>query len=190
MAIEREIAQFVGTSAFADWLAQNHAGHAGIRMKIAKRGSGMSTVSYDDAVGVALQFGWIDGPKASLNADFYLQTFTPRRPRSIWSKRNVDRVTALIMDGAMHPAGLAQMEAAKADGRWDRAYEGSRGSTPSPEFLKALGKNPAAKAFFKTLNSANRYALYYRIQIAAKQETRDRRIEAFVEMLAQGETFH
>jgi uncharacterized protein YdeI (YjbR/CyaY-like superfamily) len=190
MAIDREIAQFADASAFADWLAQNHANHDGIRMKIAKRGSETPTVSYDDAVGVALQFGWIDGPKASLDADFYLQTFTPRRPRSVWSKRNVDRANALIMDGLMRPAGLAQVDAAKADGRWERAYEGSRGSTPSPEFLKALNKNPAAKAFFKTLNGANRYALYYRIQSAVKPETRERRIAAFVEMLARGETFH
>ena len=190
MALEREIAQFVDASAFADWLAQNHADHAGIRMRIAKKGSATPTVSYDDAVGVALQFGWIDGPKSSLDDDFYLQTFTPRRPKSVWSKRNVDRVTAMIMEGTMRPAGLAQMEAAKADGRWDRAYEGSRGSTASPEFLKALNKNPAAKKFYKTLSSANRYALYYRIQSAVKPETRDRRIEAFVEMLARGETFH
>lgn len=190
MALEREIAQFVDASAFADWLAQNHADHPGIRMKIAKRGSQTPTVSYDDAVGVALRFGWIDGPKASLDADFYLQTFTRRRPKSIWSRRNVDRVTGMIADGTMHPAGLAQMEAAKADGRWDRAYESSRGSTPSPEFLQALNKNPAAKKFYKTLSAANRYALYYRIQSAVKPETRDRRIETFVEMLARGETFH
>jgi uncharacterized protein YdeI (YjbR/CyaY-like superfamily) len=190
MAIDREIAQFEDSSAFADWLAQNHASHDGIRMKIAKRGAETSTVSYDDAVGVALVFGWIDGPKASLDADFYLQTFTPRRPRSVWSKRNVDRATALIMDGLMQPAGQAQVDAAQADGRWDRAYEGSRGSTPSPEFLRALNKNPAAKAFYKTLNRANRYALYYRIQSAAKPETRERRIATFVEMLARGETFH
>ena len=190
MPIDKEIAQFADASSFADWLAQNHADHAGIRMKIAKRGSETATVSYDDAVGVALRFGWIDGPKASLDADFYLQTFTPRRPKSIWSKRNVDRVTAMTLEGAMHPAGLAEVEAAKADGRWDRAYEGQRGSKASPEFLKAVNKNPAAKAFYKTLNAANRYALYYRIQSAVKPETRERRIEAFVEMLARGETFH
>jgi uncharacterized protein YdeI (YjbR/CyaY-like superfamily) len=190
MAIEREIAQFGDAAAFADWLAQNHADHAGIRMKIAKRGSATTTVSYDDAVGVALRYGWIDGPKASLDADFYLQTFTPRRPRSVWSKRNVDRVTELMATGAMHPVGVAEVDAAKADGRWDRAYEGSRGSTPSPEFLAALERNPAAKKFYATLSAANRYALYYRIQSAAKQETRDRRIQTFVEMLARGETFH
>jgi uncharacterized protein YdeI (YjbR/CyaY-like superfamily) len=190
LAIEREIAQFADGAAFAAWLALNHSDHAGIRMQIAKRGSQTHTVSYDDAVGVALRYGWIDGPKASLDANFYLQTFTPRRPRSIWSQRNVDRATALIADGLMQPAGLAQVEAAKADGRWDRAYEGSRGSTPSPDFLDALEKNPAAKAFYSTLNGANRYALYFRIQSAVKPETRERRIQAFVEMLARGETFH
>jgi uncharacterized protein YdeI (YjbR/CyaY-like superfamily) len=190
MAIDREIAQFADASAFSDWLARNGADHSGIRMRIAKRGSETPTVTYDEAVGVALQYGWIDGPKASLDADFYLQTFTPRRPRSVWSKKNVDRATALIMDGLMKPAGLAQVEVAKADGRWERAYEGSRGSTPSPEFLKALNKNPAAKAFYKTLNSASRYALYYRIQSAVKPETRERRIAAFVDMLARGESFH
>jgi uncharacterized protein YdeI (YjbR/CyaY-like superfamily) len=190
MALEREIMQFMDASAFADWLAENQAEHPGIRMKIAKRGSSTSTVSYDDAVGIALQFGWIDGPKASFDAEFYLQTFTRRRPQSVWSKRNVDRATALIKAGTMQAAGLIQVEAAKADGRWDRAYEGQRGSTPSPEFLAALNKNKAAKKFFKTLNSANRYALYYRIQSAKKPETRDARIDAFVEMLARGETFH
>jgi uncharacterized protein YdeI (YjbR/CyaY-like superfamily) len=190
MAIDREIAQFADASAFSDWLARNAADHSGIRMKIAKRGSETPTVSYDEAVGVALQYGWIDGPKASLDAEFYLQTFTPRRPRSVWSKKNVDRASALIAEGLMRPAGLAQVEAAREDGRWERAYEGSRGSTPSPEFLKALNKNPAAKAFYKTLNSASRYALYYRIQSAVKPETRERRIAAFVDMLARGESFH
>jgi uncharacterized protein YdeI (YjbR/CyaY-like superfamily) len=190
MALEREIMQFADASAFANWLAINQAEHPGIRMKIAKRGSTTPTVSYDDSVGIALQFGWIDGPKASFDAEFYLQTFTRRRPQSIWSKRNVERATALIEAGSMHPAGLVQVDAAKADGRWERAYEGQRGSTPSPEFLAALEKNKAAKKFFKTLNAANRYALYYRIQSARKQETRDARIEAFVEMLARGETFH
>ena len=190
MALERDIAQFADASAFADWLTENHADHLGIRMKIAKSASVITTVSYDDAVSVALRYGWIDGPKASLDTDFYLQTFSPRRPKSVWSKRNVDRVMAMIADGTMQPAGLVQMDAAKADGRWDRAYQGSRGSTPDPQFLKALGKNPAAKKFYKTLNAANRYALYYRIQSAVKPETRERRIEAFVEMLARGETFH
>jgi uncharacterized protein YdeI (YjbR/CyaY-like superfamily) len=159
-------------------------------MKIAKRGATAPTVSYDEAVDVALRFGWIDGPKGSFDAEYYLQTFTRRRPQSVWSMRNVRRATELIKEGAMHPAGLAQVDAAKADGRWERAYEGSRGSAPVPEFLEALEMNPAAKTFYGTLSAANRYALYYRIQTAKKQETRDRRIEAFVDMLARGETFH
>jgi uncharacterized protein YdeI (YjbR/CyaY-like superfamily) len=190
MAIEREIEQFADGAAFAGWLAVNHADHVGIRMRISKRGASTPTVSYDDAVGIALQFGWIDGPKASFDDEYYLQSFMQRRPRSIWSKRNVERATALMEAGEMHPAGLAQVDAAKADGRWERAYEGSRGSTPSPEFLAALERNPAAKEFYETLNAANRYALYYRIQSAKKPETRDRRIETFIDMLARGETFH
>jgi uncharacterized protein YdeI (YjbR/CyaY-like superfamily) len=113
-----------------------------------------------------------------------------RRPRSMWSKRNVVKATALIESGEMHPAGRAQVEAAKADGRWDRAYEGQRDSTPSPEFLAALEKNPAAKRFYETLSSGNRYAIYFRIHNAKKQETRDRRIAEFVEMLARGEKLH
>jgi uncharacterized protein YdeI (YjbR/CyaY-like superfamily) len=190
MAIERDIEQFADAAEFAEWLARNHADHPGIRMKIAKRGGGASTVSYDEALDIALVYGWIDGQKWSFDEYFYLQGFTRRRARSVWSKRNVDKVTAIIESGSMHPAGLAEVEAAKADGRWDRAYEGQRGSTPSPEFLAALEANPAAKEFYETLSSGNRYALYFRIQSATKAETRARRIEAFVDMLARRETFH
>jgi len=184
MAVERDIAQFTDAAAFDDWLAANHADHPGIRMKIAKRGSPVGTVSYDEALDVAITYGWVDSQKRSFDEHFYIQIFTQRRPRSVWSKRNVDKATAMIEAGTMHPAGLAQVDAAKADGRWERAYEGQRGSTPTPEFLAALERNPEAKAFYETLNAVNRYALYYRIQSAKKQETRDRRIEAFVE------TFH
>jgi uncharacterized protein YdeI (YjbR/CyaY-like superfamily) len=190
LAIEREIVQFADAHAFAAWLERHHSDHSGIRMKIAKRGAVITTISYDEAVETALRFGWIDGPKAALDAHYYLQTITKRRPKSIWSKRNVDKATALIEAGQMHPAGLAQVEAAKADGRWERAYDGSRQSTPSPEFLAALERNPAAKEFYETLNAVNRYAIYYRIHSAKKPETRDRRIELFVAMLARGETFH
>jgi uncharacterized protein YdeI (YjbR/CyaY-like superfamily) len=190
MAVERDIAQFVDAAAFDEWLAANHADHPGIRMKIAKRGSPDPTVSYDEAVDVALTYGWVDSRKQSFDQHFYIQVFTQRRPRSVWSKRNVEKATGMIEAGTMHPAGLAQVDAAKADGRWERAYEGQRGSTPAPEFLAALEKNPDAKAFYETLGSVNRYALYYRIQSATKPDTRDRRIAAFIEMLARGETFH
>jgi uncharacterized protein YdeI (YjbR/CyaY-like superfamily) len=190
MVVERDIAQFADASAFDEWLAVNHADHPGIRMKISKRGSAVTTVSYEAALDVALSWGWVDSQKRSLDESFYIQIFTQRRARSVWSKRNVEKATAMIEAGTMHPAGIAQVDAAKADGRWERAYEGQRGSTPTPEFLAALERNPEAKAFYETLNAVNRYALYYRIQSAKKPETRNRRIDAFVEMLARGETFH
>jgi uncharacterized protein YdeI (YjbR/CyaY-like superfamily) len=190
MAAEKDVAQFANAAEFDAWLAANHADHPGIRMKIAKRGSPVATVSYDEALDVALSYGWVDSQKRSFDEHFYIQIFTHRRAQSVWSKRNVEKATGMIEAGTMHPAGLAQVDAAKADGRWDRAYEGQRGSTPAPEFLAALKKNPEAKAFYDTLNAVNRYALYYRIQSAKKPETRDRRIAAFIEMLARGETFH
>ena len=182
--------QFSDSSAFDSWLAKNHTTSAGIWMKIAKRTASEPTVNYDEALYCALSYGWIDGQKRAVDHDYWLQSFGPRRPQSVWSKRNVEKAMEMIEAGTMHPAGLAQVDAAKSDGRWDRAYEGSLRANPSPEFLAALDANPAAKAFYATLNSANRYALYYRIQSARKPETRDNRIAAFVEMLARGETFH
>jgi uncharacterized protein YdeI (YjbR/CyaY-like superfamily) len=190
MAGERPIEQFSDKAAFLVWLERNHTEHPGISMKISKKGASVPTVSYRDAVDAALAYGWVDSQKASLDAEYYLQAFTPRRPRSIWSQRNVDRATVLIESGEMRAAGLAEVEAAKADGRWDRAYAGSAGSTPSPELLAALEKNPAAMEFYQTLSAANRYALYFRIQTAKREDTRDKRIALFVEMLARGETFH
>ncbi len=182
--------QFADSAAFDRWLAQNHSTNPGIWMKIAKRTAPETTINYQEALDCALSYGWIDGQKRAIDQDYWLQSFGPRRPQSVWSKRNVEKAMAMIELGTMHPAGLAQVDAAKADGRWDRAYEGSLRANPSPEFLAALEANPAAKDFYATLNSANRYALYYRIQSARKPETRDSRIAAFVDMLARGETFH
>ncbi len=190
MADEKTVEQFADAAAFESWLAANHADHPGIWMKIAKKGAAEPTVSYEDALDVALAYGWIDGQKRPLDAEYWLQAFTQRRPRSVWSKRNVEKATAMIERGAMHPAGLAHVDAARADGRWDRAYEGSRGASPSPEFLAALEANPAAREFYETLSAVNRYAFYYRIQNAKQDDTRARRIAAFVEMLARGETLH
>ena len=189
-AADKPIVQFADQAEFVAWLAENHTDHPGIWMKISKRRADVATVSYPDAVDAALAFGWIDGQKRASDGEYYLQGFTQRRPRSVWSKRNVERVAELIAEGAMQPSGLAQVEAAKADGRWERAYSGSPGARPSPEFLAALEKNPRALAFYETLNAVNRYALYFRIQTAKREATRARRIEAFVEMLARGETFH
>jgi uncharacterized protein YdeI (YjbR/CyaY-like superfamily) len=186
----RTIEQFADKAAFLAWLEANHADHPGIWMKISKKGADIPTLSYHEAVDAALAYGWIDSQKRSLDAAYYLQAFTPRRPGSVWSKRNVTRATAIIEDGTMRPVGQAQVDAAKADGRWDRAYAGSPGSEPLPEFLEALEKNTAAKEFYETLNAVNRYALYFRIQTAKREETRARRIASFVEMLARGEKFH
>jgi uncharacterized protein YdeI (YjbR/CyaY-like superfamily) len=187
---DKPFAEFVDAAAFRAWLEENHATHSGIRLKIAKKGTGVSTVSYDEALDAALAFGWIDGQKGSFDEIYFTQVFTQRRARSMWSKRNVDKVAVLIEKGAMHPAGLAQVDAAKADGRWERAYEGSAAHTPPPEFLAALEANPAAKEFYATVNSVNRYAIYFRIQNAKRAETRARNVEKFVEMLARGETLH
>lgn len=190
MAITRDIEQFADADAFALWLGAHHADHPGIRMKIAKRSSPITTVSYDEALDIALAYGWIDGQKWSFDEHFFLQGFTQRRARSVWSKRNVDKVMAMIDAGTMHPAGLAQVDAARADGRWDRAYEGSASVVELPEFLAAIDASPAAREFYATLNSANRFALYYRLHSVKRQDTRDRKIVEFVAMLERGETFH
>ncbi|HEY5319495.1 MAG TPA: YdeI/OmpD-associated family protein [Galbitalea sp.] len=190
MTDEKTIEQFADADEFDRWLSANHADHPGIWMKIAKKGSPVPTVSYQSALDVALTFGWIDGQKKPFDTEFFLQAFTQRRARSVWSKRNVEKVAAMIAAGTMHPAGLAQVDAAKADGRWDRAYAGSSAAAPAPDFLAALETNAAAKEFYATINAANRFAIYYRIQNAKREETRARLIATFVEMLARGETLH
>jgi uncharacterized protein YdeI (YjbR/CyaY-like superfamily) len=188
---DKPFEQFDDANAFRDWLDANHATHAGIRMKIAKKGSAARTLSYDEAVDVALAYGWIDGQKGSFDADFYVQVFTQRRARSVWSRRNVDKVAVLVESGMMTPAGLAQVEAAQADGRWDKAYEGGAATAPDQaDFIAALEMNPAAMEFYATINAANRYAIYWRINDAKLDATRARRIANFVEMLARGETLH
>lgn len=181
---------FKSAKAFEVWLRKNHATCNGFWLKIAKRGADEPSVSYRDAVEIALCWGWIDGQKKSLDEQYYLQRFTPRRARSIWSKINVDKVDALIEAGRMQAAGHAQIEAAKADGRWARAYDGARTSTVPDDLLAALEAEPVAKAFFATINASNRYAVLWRIQTAVKAETRARRIAQLVEMLARGEVIH
>lgn len=187
---QRSVERFADQGAFFVWLEKNHADHPGIWMKISKKGASDPTLTYAEAVDAALAFGWVDSQKNSLDDEYYLQAFTQRRPRSLWSKRNVDRATALIGDGTMRPAGLAEVDSAKADGRWDRAYAGSRGAEAPADFLAALGLNPKARRFYATLNSANRYALYFRIQTAKREDTRAKRIASFIDMLERGETFH
>jgi uncharacterized protein YdeI (YjbR/CyaY-like superfamily) len=187
MGGERTTEQFAGPEEFRAWLLEHHDSSAGIWLKLAKKGSGLTSITYDEAVEVALTFGWIDGQARPGDDTYYLQGFTRRRPQSPWSRRNRDRVEALIEAGAMEPSGLAEVERARADGRWDRAYESPRTATPPADLLEALAARPAARDFFETLNSTNRYAILYRIQDAKRPETRARRIATFVDMLERGE---
>ena len=181
---------FKSAKAFEAWLKKNHATSEGLWLKIAKRGSNEPSVTYPEAVEIALCWGWIDGQKKSLDDQHYLQSFTPRRARSVWSRINVNKVQALIEAGRMQAPGQAQIEAAKADGRWARAYDGARTSTVPEDLQAALDAEPAAKTFFASINASNRYAILWRIQTAARAETRARRVAQLVEMLARGETIH
>ena len=181
---------FKSAKAFEAWLKKNHATSEGLWLKIAKRGSNEPSVTYPEAVEIALCWGWIDGQKKSLDDQHDLQRFTPRRARSVWSRINVNKVQALIEAGRMQAPGQAQIEAAKADGRWARAYDGARTSTVPEDLQAALDAEPAAKTFFASINASNRYAILWRIQTAARAETRARRVAQLVEMLARGETIH
>jgi uncharacterized protein YdeI (YjbR/CyaY-like superfamily) len=181
---------FESAQAFEAWLEQHHASSDGLWLKIAKRGATEPSVTYAEAVEIALCWGWIDSRKKGLDEQHFLQRFTPRRARSVWSKINVDKVAALIEAGRMQAPGHAQIQAAQADGRWAQAYDGARTSTVPQDLLAALEAEPRAKAFFATINAANRYAVLWRIQTAVRAETRARRIAQLVEMLARGETIH
>jgi uncharacterized protein YdeI (YjbR/CyaY-like superfamily) len=172
------------------WLAAHHLTARGLWLKLAKKDTGIATVTYAEALDIALCYGWIDGHKKALDDTYWLQKFTPRAARSKWSKINCAKALTLIESGRMQPAGLAQIEQAQGDGRWERAYD-SPSTASVPQDLQAeLDKNPEAAAFFATLNSANRYAVLYRIQEAKKPETRARRIENLVGMLNRREKLH
>ena len=176
--------------AWTSWLRANHAASAGVWLRIAKAGTDLRSVSYAQAVEAALCFGWIDGQKKSMDEDSWLQRFTPRSAKSIWSRINRDKAMQLIELRRMEAAGLREVERAKGDGRWEQAYDSPRGATPPPDFQAALEKETKASAFFATLDGRNRYAILFRIQTARKPETRARRIQQFVEMLARHETIH
>jgi uncharacterized protein YdeI (YjbR/CyaY-like superfamily) len=181
---------FASRPDWEEWLAEQPEDSAGLWLKIAKNGSGIATITYAEALEVALCYGWIDGQKAPFDDAYWLQRFTPRKPRSKWSKINRDKAEALIGRGAMKPTGLREVERAKTDGRWDAAYDGQRAATVPEDLQRALDANHAAREFFATLNSVNRYAILYRIADAKKPETRARRIEKYVAMLSEGKTLH
>ena len=181
---------FETSEAWAAWLEEHHGEPDGLWLKIAKKASGVATVTHAEALDVALAYGWIDGQRKALDETWFLQRFTPRRPRSRWSKINRAKATELIERGEMKPSGLAEVELAKADGRWDAAYDSHRTATVPDDLQAALDANPAAKQFFATLNSQNRYAILYRVNDAKRPETRARRIAQFVEMLAKEEKLY
>ena len=178
---------FAQKSAWAKWLKDNHGTSTGVRLRLAKKASGLESVSYNEAVDVALCYGWIDGQANSAGEKCWLQKFTPRGKRSIWSKRNREKALALIAKGEMQPAGLAEIERAKKDGRWEAAYDSPRRITVPGDLQAALDGNERARSFFQTLDSQNRYAILFRIHTAKKAETRAKRIEQFVQMLARNE---
>jgi len=181
---------FTSKKLWANWLAKQHSKSSGVWLKLAKKGSEIPSVTYDEALEVALCYGWIDGQKKGLDEKYWLQKFTPRGPKSIWSKINTGKAEKLIKSGEMKPAGLNAIEAAKKDGRWDAAYESQKNISIPDDFQSALDENPKAKAFFATLNSVNRYAILFRIHNAKRAETRTRRIRQFVDMLESGEKLH
>lgn len=181
---------FASRSAWATWLDQQHASSDGIWLKIAKKGCGIESVTYAEALEVALCYGWIDGQKRSFDDAYWLQRFTPRRARSKWSQINRAKATELIEQRRMQPSGLLEVERAKADGRWDAAYASQSKITVPADLQAALDADPRARAFFAKLDSPNRYAILYRIHDAKRPETRTRRIAQFVAMLAEGKTLH
>jgi uncharacterized protein YdeI (YjbR/CyaY-like superfamily) len=181
---------FTSSGDFRTWLATNHSQEGGIWLRIYKKASGVATVTYAEALDQALCFGWIDGQKKPYDEQSWLQRYTPRRPRSGWSKNNTQHAERLIKSGEMAPAGLKEVKTAKADGRWKAAYDSFSKAAVPDDFLAELAKNKKAKGFFETLNRTNLYSIAYRLQTAKKPETREKRMRVIIGMLARGETFH
>src|SRR5215467_5225597 len=181
---------FTSPDAWAAWLEKKHKKARGLWLQIAKKGSGRQSVTYSEALDVALCYGWIDGQKQSDTEQTWLQKFVPRSDKSVWSKINREKALALIDSGKMKPAGLEAIDLAKKNGRWTAAYDSQSRAAVPPDLKKALDANPRAKAFFEQLDSANRYAVLFRIQTVKKAETRTRKIQHFVEMLEKHETIH
>ena len=190
VATQLPLIEFPDRDAWEAWLNDNHDSSSGAWLLLAKNGAPRPTVSQAEAVEAALCFGWIDGQVGKHDEQFYRQRFTQRRPRSRWSQHNRRRAIELIAQGLMRPPGLAQVELAKADGRWDAAYEPQSSATVPADFALALAANPPAEEFFATLTGVRRYSFLYRIQDAKRPETRARRIEKFVALLAEKKTLN
>jgi uncharacterized protein YdeI (YjbR/CyaY-like superfamily) len=190
MADDLPVLLFATPADLETWLEGNHAESDGAWLKIAKKGASERSVTYAEALELALCFGWIDSQKRGHDDQHFLQRFTPRRPRGRWSKINREKAEALIAAGSVRPAGTAEIEAARADGRWEAAYEGQRSAKVPDDLRRELDANPAAAESFAGLDSANRYAIIYRLNEAKKAETRERRLAKFVAMLERGEKIH
>lgn len=190
MAVELAELLLPSSDAWQRWLEDQHASSPGVWLVLHKKGGSVTELTYEDALQVALCYGWIDGQVSRRDEQSYRQRFTPRRRGSAWSRTNVERVDALIAAGRMRPAGLAEVEAARADGRWSKAYAGMSTAELPDDLAAAIAAVPAAQAMLAKLDSANRYALIYRVNDAKRADTRARRIRQFVAMLARGETLH
>lgn len=190
VAKDLPVLSFATARAWSEWLEAHHASSRGVWLKIAKKGAGAESVTYAEALDGALAWGWIDGQKATLNDVWWLQRFTRRTAKSPWSKINCAKAEALMAAGTMQIPGFAEVERAKRDGRWERAYHGSRSATLPADLAAAFARNARARKFFETLDSANRYAILYRVQTAKKPETRAERITRFVALCARHETIH
>jgi len=184
------ILYFARPQEWANWLAAHHNTAVGVWLQLVKKAAARSSISYDEALEEALCYGWIDSQKRSYDDESWLQRFTPRKARSSWSKVNREKAEKLIANGRMQPAGLQEVDRAKADGRWTSAYDSQSTSDMPPDFQAELNAHPEAAAFYETLNSRNRYAILHRIQTAKKAETRARRIQQFVEMLEKQEKLY
>ena len=184
---DRPILEFKTQAEWRTWLKKHHAIHTGIWLRFYKKGSGIPTVYYPEALDEALCHGWIDGQARSLDEASYLQRFTPRRPKGLWSKIKIGHIERLTREGKMMPRGIQEVEAAQKDGRWDAAYAGQRDAKVPEDFLKRLAKDKKAFAFFNTLSRQNHFAVYFRLTTAKKPETRERRMTVILETLARGE---
>ena len=188
--IEPKILTFKTSNAFEKWLAKNHYKVTVTWLRFFKKDSGKAGITYKEAVDEALCYGWIDGQANKYDDESWIQKFTPRSAKSIWSKKNTENIERLTTLGKMKPSGLEEVERAKADGRWAKAYDSAKDMQVPDEFIKELSKNKKARAFYETLNKTNKYAIGWRLQTAKKPETKEKRIKMIIEMLSKGQKFH
>lgn len=184
------VKSFKSASAFEEWLDKNHKKADGLWMKIAKANTGIKSIAFPDAIDIALCYGWIDGLRRALDEEYYIQKFTPRRGKSVWSVINKNKVAQLIQEGRMKEAGLAAIDDAKKNGQWDKAYHSPANAQVPEDFQKALDKNKKAKAFFAKLSSQNRFAIIYRLHQVKREETKKKKTEEYISMLEKGKTIY